>query len=82
MKAFKILGPQGRELPPWGCGSGKTMALFELRDHAMVIARNEACGLWGDFGFDEDRQCWWASDSRGRQYQFVVEEVAVADAAA
>ena len=56
--------------------------LFELREHAMAIARNEASGLWGDFGFDEARQCWWATDSRGRQYRFVVEEIAAVDVAA
>jgi hypothetical protein len=56
--------------------------LFELGDHAMAIARNEASGLWGDFGFDEERQCWWATDSRGRHYRFVVEEIATADVAA
>jgi hypothetical protein len=30
--------------------------LFELRDHAMAMARNEGSGLWGDDGFDEERQ--------------------------
>jgi hypothetical protein len=58
------------------------LPLFELRDHAVAIARNEAEGLWGDFGFDEERQSWWASDSRGRQYRFVVEEIVGADVAA
>ena len=56
--------------------------LFDLRDHAMAIARNEAEGLWGNFGFDEERQCWWASDSRGRPYRFLVEEIAAVDVAA
>ena len=56
--------------------------LFELREHAMAIARNEATGLWGDFGFDEQRQCWWATDSRCRSYRFVVQEIAAADVAA
>jgi hypothetical protein len=55
--------------------------LFELREHAMAIGRNEASGLWGDFGFDEQRQCWWATDSRGRHYRFVVQEVVAADVA-
>ena len=48
----------------------------------MLMARNAASGLWGDFGYDEERRCWWASDSRGRQYRFVVEELAAADTAA
>ena len=56
--------------------------LFELREHAMAIARNEASGLWGDYGFDQQCQCWWATDSRGRQHRIVVQEVAVADVAA
>jgi hypothetical protein len=56
--------------------------LVELRDHALVIARNEASGLWGDYGFNEERKCWWASDSRGRQYRFVVEEIATTGIAA
>ena len=50
--------------------------LFELREHAMLMARNAASGLWGDFGCDEERKCWWASDSRGRQFRFVVEQLA------
>jgi len=25
----------------------------------MAIARNEPSGLWGDFGLNEQRQCWW-----------------------
>jgi hypothetical protein len=49
--------------------------LFELREHAMAIARNEASGLWGDYGFDDARQCWWATDAKDRQYRFVVKEI-------
>jgi hypothetical protein len=56
--------------------------LFELREHAMLMARKAAAGLWGDFGYDEHLNCWWASDSRGRQYRFVVEQLAAADMAA
>jgi hypothetical protein len=55
---------------------------FELRDHAMAVARNESSGLWGDLGCDEERQCWWATDGRGRQYRLVVEETAPAEIAA
>jgi hypothetical protein len=53
--------------------------LYELRDHAVAMARNEASGLWGDYGYDDEQQCWWATDSRGRQYRFVVEEIARAE---
>jgi hypothetical protein len=56
--------------------------LFELREDAMAMGRIEALGLWGEFGYDEQRICWWASDSRDRQYRFVVEEIATADIAA
>jgi hypothetical protein len=56
--------------------------LFELREHAMTVARNDAEGLWGEYGFDASRQCWWATDARGRQYRFAVEEVAAVDTAA
>jgi hypothetical protein len=53
--------------------------LFELRDHTIAIARNEASGLWGDYGHDRKRQCWWATDAKGRQYRFVVEELATGE---
>jgi hypothetical protein len=56
--------------------------LYELRDHATAMARNAASGLWGVFGYDDKRQCWWASDERGRQFRFVVEGIATADVAA
>jgi hypothetical protein len=56
--------------------------LFELREGAMAMARIEASGLWGDYGYDDQRKCWWASDSRDRQYRFVVEEIKSAGIAA
>jgi hypothetical protein len=56
--------------------------LFELPDDAMAMAEFDASRLWGDYGRDEERDCWWATDSRGNKYRFVVEEVAVADVAA
>jgi hypothetical protein len=46
----------------------------------MAMARIEASGLWGDYGYDEQRKCWWASDSRDRH--FVVEELKSAGIAA
>jgi hypothetical protein len=42
----------------------------------MAIAEFDASRLWGDYGCDEERDCWWATDARGRQYRFVVEPVA------
>jgi hypothetical protein len=56
--------------------------LFELREDAMAMAEFDASRLWGDYGHDDEGDCWWATDSRGRKYRFVVEEVAAADAAA
>jgi hypothetical protein len=41
--------------------------LYELQDHAMALARNEASGLWRDYGCDEQRERWWACDERGRR---------------
>jgi hypothetical protein len=56
--------------------------LYELWEDAIAMAEFDSSRLWGDYGYDEERNCWWASDSRGRLYRFEVEEVAVADAAA
>jgi hypothetical protein len=52
--------------------------LSELREHAMLMARNAASGLWGDYAYDEERNCC----SRGRHYRFVVEQLAAAEMAA
>jgi hypothetical protein len=49
--------------------------LFELREDAMAMAEFDASRLWGDYGRDEERDCWWATDARGRNYRFVVEPV-------
>jgi hypothetical protein len=56
--------------------------LFELRDDAMAMAEFDASRLWGDYGRDEERDCWWATDSRGGRYRFVVEDVVEASVAA
>jgi len=56
--------------------------LFELREDAMAMAEFDSSRLWGDYGYDEKRDCWWASDSRGRMYRFEVEQVAAEDVAA
>src|SRR5262249_56145574 len=50
--------------------------LFELREDAIAIAEFDASRLSGDYGCDEERDCWWATDARGRKYPFVVEPVA------
>jgi hypothetical protein len=42
---------------------------FELWEDAMAMAEFDASRLWGDYGCDE------ATDSRGRNYRFVIEQV-------
>jgi len=56
--------------------------LFELREDALAMAEFDASRLSGDYGCDDERDVWWATDARGREYRFVVEPVADADAAA
>ena len=56
--------------------------LFELRDDAMAMAEFDASRLWGDYGRDEERDCWWATDSHGGRYRFVVEDVVETSVAA
>ena len=36
--------------------------LFELREDAMAMAEFDASRLWGDYGRDEERDCWWATE--------------------
>jgi hypothetical protein len=55
---------------------------FELWEDAITIAEFDASRLWGDYGWDEERSCWWATDSRGAKFRLVVEAVASAEAAA
>ncbi|MGA7487565.1 MAG: hypothetical protein WBW74_11595 [Xanthobacteraceae bacterium] len=55
---------------------------FELWEDAMAMAEFDASRLWGDYGWDEQNNCWWATDSRGAKYRLAVEAVASADAAA
>lgn len=54
-----------------------TQPLFELRDHAMAMAEFDAARCYGEYGYDGDRDCWWARDSRCRLFRFVVEPIAV-----
>jgi hypothetical protein len=48
----------------------------------MAMAEFDASRLWGDYGRDEERDCWWATDALGRKYRFVVESGACAEIAA
>jgi len=55
---------------------------FELRGDAMALAEFDAGRCDGEFGYDAERDCWWARDA-GRSFRFVVEPVEVdADMAA
>ena len=55
---------------------------FELLEDAMAMAEFDASRLWGDYGCDEEQDYWWATDSRGRKYRFVIEQVRPTDIAA
>jgi len=55
---------------------------FELCEDAIAMAEFDASRLWGDYGCDEGRDCWWATDTRGRKYRFVIEQVRPTDIAA
>ena len=52
--------------------------LFELWEDATAMAEFDSSRLSDDYGYDEARECWWGSDSRGRMYRFEVEQVAAA----
>jgi hypothetical protein len=55
--------------------------LFELWEDAVAMAEFDASRLWGDYGWDEERNCWWATDSLGQNYRLAIEAVASAEAA-
>jgi hypothetical protein len=46
------------------------------------LAEFDASRLGGEYGYDEERNCWWASDTRGQRYRFEVKEVPSTDIAA
>ena len=56
--------------------------LFELWEDAVAMAEFDASRLWGDYGWDEELHCWWATDSRGARYRLAVETVTSAAVAA
>ena len=56
--------------------------LFELWEDAVAMAEFDASRLWGDYGWDEEGGCWWATDSRGQKYRLAIEAIAAAEAAA
>ena len=50
-----------------------TQPLFELREHAMAMAEFAASRCRGDYGYDGEHDCWWASGRAGT-LRFVVRE--------
>jgi len=59
----------------------KTLPLFELREHAMAMAEFSAARCHGDYGYDADRDCWWAA-SGTRTVRYLVRPLPELDAAA
>ena len=53
--------------------------LFELRDDAFALAEFDAGRCDGECEYDAERDCWWARDSQGRTFRFVVEPADVED---
>jgi hypothetical protein len=49
---------------------------YELREDAMAMAEFDAARCYGDYEYDPERDCWWARDTNGRTFRFVVEQVA------
>jgi hypothetical protein len=50
-----------------------TLPLFELRQDAMALGEFAAARRLGDYGYDADRDCWWAAGEDGRVLRFMVE---------
>jgi hypothetical protein len=67
--------------------SGQVMArwplqpLYDLFEDAMALAEFDASRCGTDYGFDMERECWWAQRGDGSSYRFVVEQVALLVAA-
>jgi hypothetical protein len=55
---------------------------YELWEDANAVAEFDSSRIDGDYGYDEERQCWWATDAGGRRYRFVVELAAAEHVAA
>jgi hypothetical protein len=56
--------------------------LYELREDAAAMAEFDCCRLGDDYGYDDDRDCWWAVDGRGRVHRFEIKQVIDASMAA
>ena len=51
---------------------------FELREDAAAMAEFDSSRFWEQYGYDEERDFWWARDSLGRMHRFEIEEIAAA----
>ncbi len=55
---------------------------YELWEDAMALAEFDASRCDGEYGYDDERECWWASHG-GRSVRFLIEQLMVpADVAA
>jgi hypothetical protein len=52
-------------------GRRVSQPLYERREDAMAMAEYDAAWL-GEYGYDSERDCWWARDER-RMFRLVVE---------
>jgi hypothetical protein len=51
---------------------------YELWEDAMALAEFDASRCGGDYGYDDEHQCWWACDARGRSFRFVIDQIELA----
>jgi hypothetical protein len=51
---------------------------YELREDAMALAEFDASRCAGEYGYDNEHECWRARDA-DRNYRFVVESIAPLD---
>ena len=49
--------------------------LYELWEDAIALAEFDASRCAGEYGYDNEHECWYASDA-DRRYRFVVESIA------
>jgi hypothetical protein len=51
---------------------------YELLEDAMALAEFDASCCGGNYGYDDEHQCWWACDVQGRRFRFVVDQIELA----
>ena len=60
----------------------RTQPLFELHQDAMAMAEFAASRFSSDYGYDADKDCWWACGYPTSMVRFVVRAVPALDVAA